>query len=550
MHSSMISDSLRKHACRQQQSRTRTKGSGPVTDPDIYVGVEKLDDPGHIDIRRTRELFSVLNRKMQENFPWTPEEGPYNPTVPSGYTYLGQLVSHDLFAADNQAPSLRDPANRRNLRTEALALETVYGDNPELNAQVFERAPDQLGVNHLNWPRTRFRLDGVGHEVNDWSRDTSRCPRRDIGRIRDVRFGHEYGCPLIADERNDDHAIISQLTALFQLAHNTILDLIEWSEKPSDPLDSANNFATAKAALSFVYRRIVQDDLLARLIDPFVREHYEGSDDPGRFILSPPKGSVLTPDFLNAAFRIGHSMVRSEYAFNNGKAHNLPEIMRNSSFRAPGRTPLQQHWIVAWSHFFDIEGAAHRPQDSRRISPRFVAALGDSGLFPDQEDDPNEPSGLAYRDMLRTATTGVLKIDAIADRVCEKAPDLAEKSDWISDGDLRRKALSEWISSDGSDDQEGIRSEFVNNPPPNVYYLLEAAEAKRGTMAGPLGSIVLAETFYRALDGKIREAEMESAAAEIFGKDVPNTMPALIAWIDRHMRTEDKVFDDRALPLV
>ena len=35
---------------------------------------------------------------------------------------------------------------------------------------------------------------------------------------------------LIADPRNDDHAIMSQLTALFALLHNGLIDLIRRGE--------------------------------------------------------------------------------------------------------------------------------------------------------------------------------------------------------------------------------------------------------------------------------------------------------------------------------
>ncbi|WP_417519780.1 peroxidase family protein [Minwuia sp.] len=546
----MISDSLRNHACRQHQSKMKgdDKGSGPAVNPDIYVGVECRDNPGHTDIKRTISLFSYLNERMQQNYPWSEKQTPYNPNIPSGYTYLGQLASHDLFVGDSTAPSLRDPAKTKNERSRPLALETLYGRTPELDSKIFERASNQPGVRFAHWPRTRFRLDGVGHAVNDWSRDSSRCPRRDIGRIREVRFSQEYGCPLVADDRNDDHAILSQLTALLQLTHNTVLDLIEWSEKPSDPLDSANNFVTARNAVIFVYRKIVRHDLLAHLLDPAVRKYYEQSNDPGRFVLDPPKGSVLTPDFLNAAYRVGHAMVRSEYDFGAGRAHNFPEIMRNSSFRMPRQTPLQFEWIVRWARFFEITGVADKPQHARRISPKYVAALHDQNLFPAGDDA--EPVGLAYRDLLRAATSGVLKIEALARMVCDRSPELASTSPWISDVDVRRKALRTWIAENASESVEAFKDEFVNNPPPNIYYLLEAAVAAKGQHVGPLGSIVLAETFFRALDEHHGEEEQAASAAEVFGPDIPQSMDQLIRWVNQHMHVEDKVFGDQALPLI
>ncbi|PJK31696.1 peroxidase family protein [Minwuia thermotolerans] len=546
MHSATGATSLRQHVCRHLQKRTKTgtEGSGPAVNPNIYIGVEKPDHPGEMDVARTMALFRLLSDRMEREYDWPDGIDRANPNIPSGYTYLAQMASHDLFMSDNSAPSLRDPATVKNVRGRPLMLETIYGRNPELDAVAFEHASDLRGPNAIHWPRTRFRLDGVSHEVDDWSRDTSRSPRRDIGRIRNVRFGEEYGCPLVADERNDDHAILSQMTALFQLAHNAAIDSIEWNDKPSDPLDSANNFATARAALTYVFRNIVRRDLLARLLDPLVRHHYERSDDPGRFILDPPEGSVLTPEFINAAYRMGHAMVRSSYEFAEGTRHNLPEVMRSTSFRVPRRTPLGVHWIVRWSRFFEFKGAHSLPQLSRRISPKYVAALHDKQMFP--ASDSPEPGGLPYRDLVRSAISDVMKIDALAQLIEKRAPELAEQLPWISDEEIRRSALRNWI---GAADDEIVK-EFVGNPPPGLYFLIEAAGAHKGERLGPMGSIVLAETFYRALEDHEEDRDLVQAAFEVFGYSVPATMGDLILWVEQHMRVDDRVFDMRSLPLI
>ena len=79
-----------------------------------------------------------------------------NPRIPSGYTYLLQLVAHDLVdttvpfwaAAEAGVPS-------RNMRNEPLALDTLYGGGPTICPMAFEPAgiiPDS---------RTHLRLGKV-----------------------------------------------------------------------------------------------------------------------------------------------------------------------------------------------------------------------------------------------------------------------------------------------------------------------------------------------------------------------------------------------------
>lgn len=554
MHSSNGATSLSRHACHSLQRRKHENGggSGPATNPDIYVGVEKPDEPGESDFRRTIALFTLIAGRMRSEFPWPDGGGHENRSISAGYTYLAQLASHDLFLGDESAPSIRHPERRENLRVSPLMLETVYGRRPELDAYTFELGPVPDPILRRGWPRTRFRLDGVAAELDDGSRDTSRCPRRDIGRLREIRHGREVGCPLIADARNDDHAVLSQLTALFQLAHNAAMDVIEWNDQPSDPLDSANNFSAARTAITFAYRNIVRRDLLARLIAPEIRAYYEGSDDPDRFILDPAKGSVLTPEFLDAAYRIGHAMVRESYDFSHTAVHALSEILRATSLRAPRRTPLRDDWIIEWSRFFQMPDRPE-PRFSRRIAPKYDAALHDPDLF--LASDRPEPGGLPYRDLVRSAISGVMKIDALARRISERAPELASESAWISEPAHRQAAMKRWISPDRPAEKGSLEEAFVLNPPPMTYFLIEAAEAAKGHHLGPMASIVLGETFYRALEDEqalraLSEAEPEEVASEVFNKAIPATMSELIAWVDRHMSVNDKVFGSRSLPLI
>jgi hypothetical protein len=76
--------------------------------------------------------------------------------------------------------------------------------------------------------------------------------------------------PLIADQRNDAHAIISQLTVLFHDLHNRIVGALRAPGTRPDERDARARFLCARAAVAAIYRRIVRDDLLPRLVLPAV----------------------------------------------------------------------------------------------------------------------------------------------------------------------------------------------------------------------------------------------------------------------------------------
>ena len=130
----------------------------------------------------------------------------------------------------------------------------------------------------------------------------------------------------------------------------------------------------------------------------------------GRKIFYPdglPDGEepALPIEFALAAFRLGHSMVRSSYRWNAAK-QNVPlgqlfEFTgRNSS---TGFKRLTEEWIIDWQNFYDfstIEGAPRRKEInfSRKIDTRITSQLG---RLPAGERGHGEPPNLAARDLLR-----------------------------------------------------------------------------------------------------------------------------------------------------
>src|SRR3981081_3499740 len=111
-------------------------------------------------------------------------------------------------------------------------------------------------------------------------------PFADIGRaapidVADGGINSRTGaarCPLteavVADARNEDQALIIQITVLFHRPHNFILDQIESSRGSKTADDAYRNFISARFLLTLIYRRIIFNDVLYRLLAPSVIRYY------------------------------------------------------------------------------------------------------------------------------------------------------------------------------------------------------------------------------------------------------------------------------------
>jgi hypothetical protein len=68
-------------------------------------------------------------------------------------------------------------------------------------------------------------------------------------------------------------------------------------------------------------------------------------------------------EFSAAAYRFGHSMVRSDYVLQRRVRHGTPLFPDMS-----GLTWLPKRLVIDWEHFFELPGAARRPQASQLIN--------------------------------------------------------------------------------------------------------------------------------------------------------------------------------------
>ncbi|MFL5112352.1 MAG: peroxidase family protein [Microvirga sp.] len=340
---------------------------GPAAESEIYRGL----GPSPEQRRATRHMMRELAVHMKLcQWPGA-KHSLDNPEIPAGYTYLAQLAAHDIVSNTAPLPRLDDPPTffARDYRIDRLTLETIYGAGPAMTPLPFaidggdvKKQRHDLRLGHVP------KAEPVGNKIGLPMMDQA---ARDIARIACPYLNDApgRGVPdaLIADPRNDDHLIISQLTALFHQLHNIIYaKLSDAQAGPSSDFQNYRQFLEARKIAALAYRSVIINDLLKLLLEPEVYKYYSSSATkyPEDF-LDPTNDGRVPVEFSHAAYRFGHVMARFSYALTpkqmNGpiypKQKKLAEVLDRSSSRAPEMLPVACNWLVDWSYFFK------RPKD-------------------------------------------------------------------------------------------------------------------------------------------------------------------------------------------
>jgi hypothetical protein len=470
-------------------------------------GIDPLCAPAHLP--RVRALMNRLSRRMDAEIQWPSHadaslERWENPRIPSGYTYLLQFVAHDLVhSAIPLSVAGTLGAGTTNARRTPLQLETLFGSGPVGSPFVYALdAPNDDRRTKLRLGRMRWKDKNV--EAGCPFRDIARAPAENVTGIDRSIAGHRVALTeaLVADPRNDDHAIMSQLTALFALLHNNLIDLVRRHE----PATGANahfgaaykRFLCARGALTSIYHNILRKDLMRRVLHPQIYAAYSGPN-PDFIDRSADDGWQIPIEFSHGAFRFGHAMVRPEYQINDLSNHDLNNTLEKSSANDPVNMPLDSSWIVRWSRFFEINGS--RPNFSRRIGPYLSDGLGNDQIFP--AFDETDRVGLLYRDLFGAAIAGMWSVDALIAEIAVRRPHFINMSRLLSDRAWRVSQIREWLAS--APVYGGLTAgdiETLSNDPPLPFFILFEAmqqpEAK-GLRLGPLGSIIVSEVIFGAL---------------------------------------------------
>ncbi|SDN76182.1 Animal haem peroxidase [Afipia sp. GAS231] len=494
-------------------------------------GMDPLESP--VLQPRLRGLMHRLSRRMDAEiaWPWPDDDEAVkrweNPGIPSGYTYLLQLVAHDLVhSAIPLSVAGTLGAGTANARRAPLRLETLFGSGPVGSPHIY--ALDAPNDDR----RTKLRLGRMRWKENE---PATGCPFRDIARtgaenvtgidrsIAGMRVALTEA--LVADPRNDDHAVMSQLTALFALLHNSLIDHVRRQERslgPNARFGAAyKRFLCAREAVTAIYHNILRKDLMQKVTHPTIYAAYSGPAP--NFIDRPDQsaGDFLTGDwqipfeFSHGAFRFGHAMVRPEYNINDLSNQDLYNTLEKTSANDPVNMPLDETWMIRWSHFFRINGS--KPNFSRRIGPYLSDGLGNDQIFP--AFDETERVGLLYRDLLGAGLAGMWSVDALIAEIAARRPHFIALSRLLFDRDYRVSQLREWLAAApayGKLTDEDIET-LSNDPPLPFFILFEAMRqpGAEGLRLGPLGSIMVSEVIFGALAGDLRSSSGDSLTDQL-----------------------------------
>ena len=460
------------------------------------------------DLQQTREVFEALANALPSG------AARNNENIPSGYTYLAQLVAHDLVESTEPLWVGVDAGIPvTNERHRSLQLDTLYGGGPTICPSAFQTGqqvePDYSTSLKLGLPDLLKQPD-----------PTSPCNNRDVARVMArnpsniTNFKDRSQQLLLADERNAEGAILSQLLVLFSILHNGVTRYLDPDLPPSA------RFQYARIAVLHMYWSVIRNDLLQRMLDEgvyFALQYRTHSSANWLW-----DGGDLPYEFSHGAYRIGHAMPRAQYTLNS----RLPPIPI-SDVLEPRTDPLPSTWILEWSRFFDLGGVtnyAQRFEVTRAIALNIVRLMLSVG--------PNTPSTVLQRDWLSSAAAQMWRTEDLVRKVKEHYPDLT-----FLDTNGVKNWLDTNLTQQGAALTPTIRQHLSEDLPLPLYALLEAQLApSQGQRAGTLASIIIGEVIFRRLtiaEKIAKDSSITEAAKRALSKIWPSIecvkcMPELI----------------------
>ncbi|WP_254634108.1 heme peroxidase family protein [Mesorhizobium sp. GbtcB19] len=402
-----------------------------------------------------------------------------NTKIPSGFTYLGQFVDHDItLDMTPLSRALADPEMVKNFRSPSLDLDCVYGAGPGPHRFLFERSGG------VDTPKLLIGTAQASAENSDRAGQVPELPN-DLPR-------NMQGVALIGDHRNDENLIVAQLHLTFLKFHNAVIDHLKAKGVAADTL-----FEEAARTVRWHYQWMVLHDWVERLTGPgFVDKTLHDGRKFYRFQTKP----FMPWEFSAAAYRLGHSMVREKYSHNRIFRTPNPHLAEGTlsflfrftnlsgslSSSVPGNGTLPSDWVIDWRRFFELPPPANKAQFefnfSRRLDPLLTPALhnlpGSGG--------PDAPPSLAFRNLKRGVRVGLPSGQAVAKEMLKQ---------------ITFTPLTENEIASGPDGAVAKSLGFHKNTPLWYYILKEAQVKGGGERLGPVGAQIVGEVFVGLVQG-------------------------------------------------
>jgi hypothetical protein len=352
-----------------------------------------------------------------------------NPRIPAGFTILGQFIAHDITADRSLLLHHARLNELRNFRSPRLDLESLYSAGPSGSPYLYDLDdPDKflLGV------------DDRG-EFND-------LPRNRQGRA------------LLGDPRDDVHLLIAQWHLAFLKFHNAIIDHLRARGV------AANVFGEAQRLVRWHYQWIVVHEFLPLTVGEGLMQDLLSN---GLKFYTYADAPYIPVEFADAAYRFGHSQIRSSYVLNDfgSKGQIFPDCA--------GTCPVTYDHVVDWKYYFRVNDQ-HSPQASKRIDTLLAHTLIDLPVAVVGTVTVPEERSLAYRDLVRGEALELPSGEAVA------------------------KAMG---VEPLSPDEVGLAAFGWKSETPLWYYILREAEVRHnGEHLGEVGGRIVAEVLLGLID--------------------------------------------------
>jgi len=389
--------------------------------------------------------------------------------IPSGYTFLGQFITHDLTF---DTTSLQDQANDQqapsSYRTPRLDLDSVYCQSPTL-----KDPPKRNGA--------KMAIDSRSDQ-DETIEDLPRYPQGSTDPERPA------GRAIIGDPRNDETVVLCQLHLAFLKLHNRFVDEF-WADGERD---EGRLYELAQEQCRWHFQWVVVNDYLPKIVDEKVLKQILLSKpgDPPNVRLKfykpvDPAKPMIPLEFAVAAFRFGHSMIRPVYRVGRGGFAVRLFPRSNGDDHLGGLRPITSSHVVVWSRFFhDLPPASVELKNhAKKIDARMPESLGRIPVqfSPGSADTSPETFSLALRDLQK----GVDRKLPSGQRVAGAIKTKFDETEVLSNAKLCEESPHLSLNNPGWKDQAPLW----------FYILQEARQQAGGEHLGQVGSRIVAEVI-------------------------------------------------------
>jgi hypothetical protein len=399
---------------------------------------------------------------------------PDNPNMTAGMTFLGQFLDHDVtFDKKSILNANASPVQTVNFRTAAFDLDSVYGNGPSGSPALYDSSSGHI----------KFILQAI-----PGSGAVSRH-----GAVRNDVPRDAQGNAIVAESRNDENVIISQMQVALLSFHNAVTDYLA-AQSAYGNASAQRIFDDARRLVTWHYQWIILHEFLPKTIgqdrlDQIMEGglvYYRPQDPVNRFRTANGHEMPRIPiEFAASVYRFGHSQVRPSYRLNFGPTGGSPFFAfifdDTEDPASPDPNDLRggkraARRFVDWQTFFDFGDGNFRP--NKRIDAKLSSVL--MNLPGSRAPSPGLPNdgvqSLPARTLTRHINFGLPSGQAIARKM--HMPELAPSQ--LSE--LAPYALDNTTTMDTST--------------PLFFYILKEAEVlENGLRLGPVGGRIVGEVF-------------------------------------------------------